>query len=130
MIKGATVFTVYCPSENEISRNSIKKRISKWKNPSNVMKQNQEPDPSEGTSIGIRSLWLSATLKAVAVNIFRATAVRRALNNEKAVYQRRLLGYRPAIFVIKEHALMAWSQLRNIFTLFGHRYGHPLKMAG
>jgi len=79
---------------------------------------------------GFKAVRFCATLKAVAVNIFRATAVRRALNNEKAVHQRRLLGHIHTIFVVKEHLLMAWGQLRNIFTLFGHRYGHPLKMAG
>jgi len=79
---------------------------------------------------GFKAVRFCAIVKAIGVNIFRATAVRRALNNEKTVHQRRLLGYIPAIFVVKEHALMAWSQLKTIFTLFGHRYGHPLKMAG
>jgi len=79
---------------------------------------------------GYKAVRFCATLKAVAVNIFRATAVRRAVNGDKAAHQRGLSGLIHAIFVVKEHVLMAWGQLRNIFTLFGHRYGHLLKMAG
>jgi len=79
---------------------------------------------------GFKAVRFCATLKAVAVNIFRATAVRRALNGDKAAHQRGLLGQIHAIFVVKEHLLMAWGQLRNIFTLFDRRYGHPLIMAG
>jgi len=79
---------------------------------------------------GFKAVRFCATLKAVAVNIFRATAVRRALNSDKAAHQRGLLGQIHAIFVVKEHLLMAWGQLRNIFTLFDRRYGHPLIMAG
>jgi len=79
---------------------------------------------------GFKAVRFSATLKAVAVNIFRATAVRRALNGDKTAHQRGLSGQIHAIFVVKEHFLMAWSQLRNIFTLFDRRYGHPLIMAG
>jgi len=79
---------------------------------------------------GFKAVRFCATLKAVAVNIFRATAVRRALNGDKSAHQRGLLGQIHAIFVVKEHLLMAWGQLRNILTLFGRRYGHPLIMAG
>jgi len=79
---------------------------------------------------GFKAVRFCATLKAVAVNIFRATAVRRALNGDKTAHQRGLSGQIHAIFVVKEHFLMAWSQLRNIFTIFDRRYGHPLIMAG
>jgi len=79
---------------------------------------------------GFKAVRFCATLKAVAVNIFRATAVRRALNGDKTAHQRGLSGQIYAILVVKEHFLMAWSQLRNIFTLFDRRYGHPLIMAG
>jgi len=79
---------------------------------------------------GFKAVRFCATLKAVAVNIFRATAVRKALNADKAAHQRGLSGQIPVIFVVKEHLLMAWSKLKKIFTLFDHRYGHPLIMAG
>ena len=77
---------------------------------------------------GYKAVRFCATLKAAGVNIFRATVVRRALNGDTAAHQRGLLGQIPVIFVVKEHVLMAWSYLKNIFTLFDHRYGHPLIM--
>jgi hypothetical protein len=79
---------------------------------------------------GFKAVRFCATLKAVAVNIFRATAVRRALNTAKAGHQRGLSGHIPVIFVVKEHVLMAWSQLKEIFTLCNRCYGHMLIMAG
>jgi hypothetical protein len=36
---------------------------------------------------GFKAIQFCATLKAVAVNIFRATAVRRALNGDKAALE-------------------------------------------
>jgi hypothetical protein len=79
---------------------------------------------------GIKAVRFCATLKAVGVNIFRATAVRRALNHPKAAPGRVLPALIHAIFVFKEPFLKIWGQLRNIFTLFDHRSGHPLVMAG
>jgi hypothetical protein len=67
---------------------------------------------------GLKAVRFCATLKAVAVNIFRATAVRRVVNNGDAAHGRRLSGQMHSVFVVKEHFLMAWSQLRNIFTLY------------
>jgi hypothetical protein len=79
---------------------------------------------------GFKAVRFCATVKAVAVNIFRATAVRRALNTAKTAHQRGISGLIHAVFVVKEHLLMAWGQLRKIFTLFDHGYGHLLIMAG
>jgi hypothetical protein len=79
---------------------------------------------------GFKAVRFCATLKAVAVNIFRATAVRRALNGNTAAHQRGLLGHIHVIFVVKEHVLMVWSQLKKIFTLFDYPYRHLHMMAG
>jgi hypothetical protein len=79
---------------------------------------------------GFKAVRFCATLKAVAVNIFRATAVRRALNGNTAAHQRGLLGHIHVIFVVKEHVLMVWSQLKKIFTLFDYSYRHLHMMAG
>ena len=79
---------------------------------------------------GFKAVRFSATLKAVAVNIFRATAVRKALNTAKAAHQRGLSGQIHAIFIVKEHLLMAWGQLKKIFILFDRSYGRMLIMAG
>ena len=78
---------------------------------------------------GFKAVRFCATLKAIGVNIFRATAVRKAVNNDKAVHERGLSGQMHAIFVVKEHFLMAWSQLKKIFIPFDRSYGHMLIMA-
>jgi hypothetical protein len=79
---------------------------------------------------GFKAVRFCATLKAVAVNIFRATAVRRALNGDTAAHQRGLLGHIHVIFVVKEHVLMVWSQLNRIFNPFDYSYRHLPMMAG
>ena len=73
---------------------------------------------------GLKAVRFCATLKAIGVNIFRATAVRKAVNDYKAAHERGLSGQMHAIYVIKEHFLMAWSQLRKFFVLFIRSYGH------
>jgi len=78
---------------------------------------------------GFKAVRFCATLKAVGVNIFRATAVRRAVNNGKAGHAGVLPTLMHTIYVVKERFLNAWGQLGKIFTLFGRRYGHPLIMA-
>jgi len=79
---------------------------------------------------GFKAVRFCATLKAIGVNIFRATAVRKAVNNDRVAHERGLLGQMHAIFVVKEHFLMAWSQLEKIFIPFDRSYGHMLIMAG
>ena len=53
-----------------------------------------------------------------------------ALNTAKAAHQRGLSGHIHAIFVVKEHVLMAWGQLQKIFILFDRSYGRMPIMAG
>jgi len=59
---------------------------------------------------GFKAVRFCATLKAVAVNIFRATAVRRALNGDTAAPGRVLSAFIYAIFVVKERLLKIWDQ--------------------
>jgi len=73
---------------------------------------------------GFKAVRFCATLKAIGVNIFRATAVRRALNKAKAAHGRVLPAPIYAIYVVKEHFLMAWGQLRNFLIPFFRSYGH------
>jgi len=79
---------------------------------------------------GFKAVRFCATLKAVGVNIFRATAVRKALNHPKAAPGRVLPALMYAIYVVKERFLKVWGQLRNTFTLFDHSSGHQVIMAG
>ncbi|MDO8747167.1 MAG: transposase [Thermodesulfovibrionales bacterium] len=78
---------------------------------------------------GFKAVRFCATLKAVGVNIFRATAVRKAVNNRRTAYVGVLSAQIHAIYVVKERFSKAWGQLRKIFTLFDRRYGHSLIMA-
>ena len=75
---------------------------------------------------GYKSVRFCATLKAVGVNIFRAAAVRKAVNNGKTLHGGLLSALKHATDVVKERFLTACEQLRTFFTLFDHRYGHPL----
>ena len=77
---------------------------------------------------GFKAVRFCATLKAIGVNICRATAVRRALNGDKPAHQRGLSDQMHAVFVVKEHFLRAWSQLKKIFIPFDRTYGHMLIM--
>jgi hypothetical protein len=73
---------------------------------------------------GLKAVRFCATLKAIGVNIFRATAVRKVGSCDQTVHGSSLCGQMHAIYVIKEHLLMAWSQLRKFFVLFIRGYGH------
>ena len=73
---------------------------------------------------GFKAVRFCATLKAIGVNIFRATAVRRAVNDDKAAHGGVLSAQMHAVSVIKEHFLMALSQLRKYLALFIRSYGH------
>jgi len=78
---------------------------------------------------GFKAVRFCATVKAVAVNIFRATAVRRVLNNAKTAHGRVQPALMYAIYVVKERFLKAWGQSTKIFTLLDCRSRHPLIMA-
>ena len=73
---------------------------------------------------GLKAVRFCATLKAIGVNLFRATAVRRALRDDEGAHESGLLDQLHAIFVIKEHILMAISHLRKISIPFVRYYGH------
>jgi len=77
---------------------------------------------------GFKAVRFCATLKAVGLNILRATAVRRAVNNAKAALQGVLSLQMHAVFVVKEHFVMVWRQLGNFLIPFFHSYGH-MRMA-
>jgi len=78
---------------------------------------------------GFKAVRFCATLKAVGVNILRATAVRRAVNKGKTAHKGTLSTSLDAIYVVKERFLNVWGQLRKLFTLFDCCYGHLAIMA-
>jgi hypothetical protein len=79
---------------------------------------------------GFKAVRFCAILKAVGVNLFRATAVRRAANIRKVPNG----GARPvlldAIYVVKERFFSVWDQLEKMFVPSSRHYGHTLIMAG
>jgi len=77
---------------------------------------------------GLKAVRFCATLKAVAVNIFRATAVQRAVNAAKTAHGRVLPVLIYAMYIVKERFLKVWGQSTKIFTLFYCYYRHPLIM--
>jgi hypothetical protein len=67
-------------------------------------------------------------LKAVGLNIFRATAAQRVGNNSDATHGVVLSAQMHAVFVVKEQLLMVCCQLGNFLIPFFHSYGH-IRMA-
>ena len=79
---------------------------------------------------GLKAVRFCATLKAIGVNIFRATAVRRAMSDDKIGREGALYGQMHVFLVIKEQILTAMSHLKNIFIPFARYYVHTSIMAG
>ncbi len=78
---------------------------------------------------GLKAVRFCATLKAIGVNIFRATAVRMAQNRDKIDHGECNSGLNHAVFVIKEHFVMTLSHLNKIYSLYFGSYEHKLKIA-
>jgi len=73
---------------------------------------------------GLKSVRFCATLKAIGVNIFRATAVRKSMSDDKIGREGGLYGQMHVLSVIKEQILTAMSHLKNIFIPFARYYVH------
>lgn len=78
---------------------------------------------------GLKAVRFCAALKAVGINILRATAVRKAINaSEGSLAGGQLCLYR-AFLVFKEPFRSILERLRNIFTPLVYHYEFELKMA-
>jgi hypothetical protein len=78
---------------------------------------------------GLKAVRFCATLKAIGVNILRATAVRMAQNQDRTDCGEGKSGLNRAVFIVKEHFAMTLSHLRKICNLCVGSYEHKLKMA-
>ena len=78
---------------------------------------------------GLSAVAYFARLKAIAVNIFRATAVRKALGLPGEAFAAAKSGIRYAIFVFKEQFLKPTGLLANIFPLAAEKPRYELKIA-
>ena len=79
---------------------------------------------------GFKAVRFCATLKAIGVNIFRATAVQKAINYGKRPLERGKSGLYHVILVFKEHFMTIWGQARNILSKFTYSYESELTMCG
>ena len=75
---------------------------------------------------GMKAVKYCATLKALAVNIFRATAVRKAAAYAEASYKKGHSGLNHAIFVIKEQFESIWDRVKNICDRYYNHCEHKL----
>tara|TARA_B100000315_G_scaffold219805_1_gene221962 strand:+ start:329 stop:2071 length:1743 start_codon:yes stop_codon:yes gene_type:complete len=78
---------------------------------------------------GLNVVRFCATLKAIGVNIFRATAARMAQNQDKSDHGECSSNLNHAIFIIKEHFMMTLSHLKKIYSLYFGSSEHKLKIA-
>jgi hypothetical protein len=78
---------------------------------------------------GLPAVAYFARLKAIAVNIFRATAVRKAIGLSGEAIASAKSGIRHTIFVFKEQFLKHMGQLANIFTPAKDEPRYELKIA-
>lgn len=78
---------------------------------------------------GLSAVAYFARLKAIAVNLFRATAVRKALGLPGEALAAAKSGIRHTIFVFKEQFLKHMGQLANIFTPARDEPRYELKIA-
>ncbi|KFO67002.1 hypothetical protein ER57_13385 [Smithella sp. SCADC] len=78
---------------------------------------------------GLSAVAYFARLKAIAVNLFRATAVRKALGLPGEAFAAAKSDIRHAIFVFKELFLKPMELLANFFTPPRHEPHYELKIA-
>ncbi|MBA4396150.1 MAG: hypothetical protein C0394_01980 [Syntrophus sp. (in: bacteria)] len=78
---------------------------------------------------GLPAVAYFTRLKAIAVNLFRATAVRKALGLSGEALAAAKSGIRHAIFVFKEQFLKNMGRLASIFTLATDEHRYELKSA-
>lgn len=75
---------------------------------------------------GFKAVRFCATLKAIGVNLFRATAVRRAENKRKAPHGGALSTLLHVVYVFKERFFDAQDELGKLLTLYSTRFERML----
>jgi hypothetical protein len=75
---------------------------------------------------GFKAVRFSATLKAIGINLFRAAAVRKAANYDKADDSRIKTTLNHAIFFVKEQFERIFNPLKKYFDLHFNLYEHKL----
>ena len=78
---------------------------------------------------GFKAVRFCATLKAIGINLFRAAAVRKAINHDKPRYNDIMGNLNHAILIIKEHFVTTLHHLKDIFSQSATSYEYKLKLA-
>lgn len=78
---------------------------------------------------GFKAVRFCATLKAIGINLFRAAAVRKAINHDKPRYNGAMGNLNHAILIIKEHFVTILHHLKDIFSQSATSYEYKLKLA-
>ncbi len=78
---------------------------------------------------GLKAVRFCAVLKAIGINILRATAARKAMTHAPAGQDKCQSGPKHAFSVIKEHFVRTCRHLRNVFDSYVRSYGHRPTMA-
>jgi len=73
---------------------------------------------------GLKAVRFCATLKAAALNIFRAAAVKKARNNGATAHGWVLPALNAVISAVKEHFAICWRYLKKVLTLSCNGYPH------
>jgi hypothetical protein len=78
---------------------------------------------------GFKAVRFCATLKATAINLFRATAVQKAIKRAKGPQTGGASARIHAILVFKEHFFFFRTRLKRVLFVFRRHYEHMLIMA-
>ena len=78
---------------------------------------------------GFKAVRFCATLKAIGINILRATAVRKAMTHDPAGQGKSQSDRKHVFSVIKEHFVRTCRHLRNVFDSYVRSYEHRPTMA-
>jgi hypothetical protein len=79
---------------------------------------------------GMKAVKFSATLKALAVNILRAAAVRKAAAYAEVGCKKGHMGLNHAFFIVKEQFRSIWDHVKNYCGQYPHHYDHMSIMVG
>ena len=78
---------------------------------------------------GFKAVRFSATLKAIGINLFRAAAVRKTENHDRAANSKLKSKLNHAIFVVKEQFIRIFNPVKNYFELQSSCIEHKLTIA-
>lgn len=77
---------------------------------------------------GLKAVRFCAVLKAIGINILRATALRKAISHDTTAHGMCQSRLKQAILVIREHFVTTWRHSKSIFTIYARNCVHKFTM--